>query len=126
MQDPIRSITLPTLDHGDVTLPEPAWCAGHTHHDPNTARADLMHAGPTIECAQFGHTLLTAQLVQSPYATFSDPHLGGPTPGVSVYPPGLTLDPTDLYCLAVALDSYADRLRDLGDQLTALTAGGEH
>ena len=86
--------------------------------------ADLIHSGPTVDCTQLGHTLMSAQLVQSPYATTSDPRLGGPTPGVSVHPLGKTLDPTDLYILAVALDSYADKLRDLADQLTGLFGGG--
>lgn len=120
-----RTITLPTVDHGDVTLDEPPWCAGHTHHDPLTERADLMHAGPTIECTQLGHTLMVAQLVQHPYATSSDPRLGSRTTGVSVDPLARTLDPTDLYILAVALDSYADQLRGLADQLTGILAGGE-
>ncbi len=120
-----RTVSLPTVDHGAVTLQEPSWCAGHTHHDPETARADLIHAGPSIECAQLGRTLMSAELVQSPYATTSTPRLGSPTPGVSVYPLGRTLDPTDLYALAAALDSYADRLRDLADQLDAILGGGQ-
>ncbi|MEU5097621.1 hypothetical protein [Streptomyces sp. NPDC020996] len=120
-----RTVTLPTADHGPVTLPEPSWCAGHTHHDPDTLRADLIHAGHSIECAHLGRTLLVAQLVQSPHATTSAPRLGGPTPGVSVWPLGLTLDPVSLYGLAAGLDAFADRLRGLADDLAAVLAGGE-
>ncbi|USQ86996.1 hypothetical protein NFX46_26735 [Streptomyces phaeoluteigriseus] len=116
-------ITLPTVDHGDVVLPEPAWCAGHAHHDPETERADLMHAGPVIECAPLGRPLLSAELVQSPFANTESRRLGGRTPGVSVWPLGLTLNATDLYSLAAELDTYADRLRTLADRLATVLDG---
>jgi hypothetical protein len=112
-----RIVTLATADHGPVTLPEPSWCAGHTHHDPETLRVDLIHASAVIECLYLGRTLLAAELVQSPFAESSDRHLGGRTPGASVYPLGQTLDATELYSLAASLDRYADQLRDLADQL---------
>lgn len=115
-----RTVTLSTGDHGDVTLPEPSWCAGHVHHDPETLRVDLIHAGPTVDCTHLGVTLFSAELVQSPYASPGPALLGGRTPGVSVYPIGKTLDPVALYGLAAALDIYADQLRGLADQLDAL------
>lgn len=121
-----RLITLHTVDHGDVTLPEPTWCAGHQHHDPESERADLMHAGPAVDLVHLGDTLFSAELVQSPYATSSAPELGGPTPGVSVHPLGATLDPVQLYSLAADLDTYADRLRDLADQLATVLDGRDH
>ncbi|MEU3413760.1 hypothetical protein ABZ760_21235 [Streptomyces sp. NPDC006658] len=120
-----RTVTLPTIDHGAITLPEPTWCAGHTHHDPNSLRADLIHAGPTIQCGFLGRPLLAAEIVQSPYATTNTPRLGGRTPGVSVDLLGLTLDSTELYGLAATLDTYADQLRDLADQLAAALAESE-
>lgn len=120
-----RTITLPTADHGNVTLPCPQWCVGHADHRPDTHRADIHHSGPDIVLAFHGAELFTACLVQSPYATLSTPELGGRTTGVSVYPPGRTLDPVQLYSLAAALDGYADQLRDLADQLAAILAGGE-
>lgn len=124
MSEP-RTITLPTADHGPVTLTCPAWCAGHQDHDPEAVRADILHSGPDAVLAFHGVDLFTACLVQSPYATSSDPELGSRTPGVSVYPPARTLTPVSLYELAAALDGYADRLRDLADQLDAILAGGE-
>jgi hypothetical protein len=87
-----RTVTLPTEDHGDVTLPEPAWCQGH-ESTPGDLRADILHQGP-----------------------------GGGL-GVSVSLLGQTLDPVALYDFAATLDSYADQLRDLSDQLHALLAG---
>ncbi|MEU0965657.1 hypothetical protein ABZ357_09605 [Streptomyces sp. NPDC005917] len=119
-----RTITLPTADHGDVTFDEPSWCAGHSHHDPETLRIDLMHAGPAIDFTHLGRTLLSAELAQSPNATPGPPHLDGRTPGVSVHPLGKTLDPVQLYSLAAALDTYSDQLRGLADQLARILAGG--
>ncbi|MEU1515549.1 hypothetical protein ABZ490_25935 [Streptomyces sp. NPDC005811] len=120
-----RTITLPTADAGDVTLPCPAWCAGHQHHDPESLRVDLVHAGPAVDCTHLGADLFSAEIVQSPFAETSTPLLGGRTPGVSVYPLARTLDPVQLYDLAAALDTYADRLRTLADQLTAVLGGEE-
>ncbi|MDX3279115.1 DUF6907 domain-containing protein [Streptomyces scabiei] len=119
-----HTITLATADHGPVTLTCPAWCDGHADHDPQAERADILHCGPDAVLAFHGAELFTACLVQSPYATSSDPALGGPTPGVSVFPPARTLTPVSLYSLAAALDGYADQLRGLADQLAVLLAGG--
>ncbi|MFE2530442.1 DUF6907 domain-containing protein [Streptomyces sp. NPDC059371] len=120
-----RTVTLATSDHGDVTLPEPWWCSGHSHHDPLSLRADLIHAGPTRDLVHRSQTLLSVEIVQSPYADSSDPHLGGRTPGVSVHPLGETLNPVELYTLAADLDRYADVLRDLADRLDTIRGGGQ-
>lgn len=124
MNEP-RTITLPTLDHGEVTLPEPAWCAGHADHRPDTHRADIIHKTPDIVLAFHGAEIIAACLAQSPCATIDTPGLGGPTVGASVSPPDRTLTVVDLYSLAAALDGYADRLRDLADQLAVILDGGE-
>jgi uncharacterized protein DUF6907 len=118
-----RTVTLQTADHGAVTVQEPSWCVGHAHHDPETLRVDITHCGPAVDCTFLGIEVFTAELVASPYASTTIPRLGGRTPGASVHPLGLTLAPTDLYSLAAALDRYADELRDLADQLTAVLGG---
>ncbi|MCZ4605354.1 hypothetical protein O3S80_16685 [Streptomyces sp. Lzd4kr] len=120
-----RTVTLATSDHGNITLPEPSWCEGHTHHAPETARVDLLHSGPAVQLNYRYTTLLSAGLVESPFAGDLAPELGGRTPGVSVWPLGNTLNPTQLYDIAARLDAYADQLRDLADQLGAILAGGE-
>ncbi|MFD0434768.1 DUF6907 domain-containing protein [Streptomyces chartreusis] len=116
------TITLATSDHGNITLPEPSWCAGHTHHDPETLRADLDHSGPAVQLNHRYTTLLSACLTQSAYTADAASVLGGRTPGVSVWPLGDTLNPSQLYDLAARLDAYADQLRALGDQLGAILA----
>ncbi len=120
-----RTITLVTADHGPVTLPCPAWCAGHQQHDPETLRVDLVHAGPAVDCTHLGIDLFSAELVQSPHSESTNPLLGGRTPGVSVWPIGHTLDPVQIYSLAADLDRYADQLRNLADQLATVLDGGE-
>ncbi|MFF4933550.1 DUF6907 domain-containing protein [Streptomyces griseofuscus] len=120
-----RMVTLATSDHGAVTLPEPSWCLGHAVHDPETQFADIIHSSPDIALTFRHAILMTACLVQSPHAAPEAAGLGGPTPGVSVYPLGETLGAVQLYDLAARLDTYADHLRDLADQLTRiLTHGG--
>lgn len=119
-----RTIVLATEDFGPVALPEPSWCVGHADHRPDTARVDLTHCGPAVDCTFLGIEVFTAELVASPYSASTRPELGGPTPGVSVYPLGRTLDPVAVYGLAAALDGYADRLRDLADQLARILDGG--
>ncbi|MDW4904443.1 hypothetical protein RB628_03590 [Streptomyces sp. ADMS] len=114
-----RMITLPTADHGPVTLDEPAWCIGHPNHRPDDRRADILHTGPDVALVFQGRDIGDASLVESPYA-----ELPGGALGVSVSLLGRTLDPVHLYGFAASLDTYADRLRDLADQLTALLAGG--
>ena len=125
MQDPIRSITLPTIDHGEITLPEPSWCVGHADHEAGD-RADILHRGPDVALVFRGHFITDAGLVQTPFSTADIPELCSSTPGISVSPIGRTLDPASVYDLAAALDGYADRLRDLADQLARILAGGEH
>ncbi|MEU8031316.1 hypothetical protein AB0C13_22195 [Streptomyces sp. NPDC049099] len=119
-----RTVTLQTADRGTVTIPEPVWCIGHQHHDPNTAYVDITHSGPDI-ALNFRYTgLLLAGLVQAPHGTSTAEGMDGPTPGVSVHPLGETLNPAQLYDLAGRLDAYADQLRALADQLTEILAGG--
>jgi hypothetical protein len=117
------TITVHTLDHGPVTLPEPAWCIGR--HEDGGHRADILHQGPDVLLAFHGQHITAANIVQSPFAEHTTPGLGGRTPGVSVSAIGRTLDPVAVYELAARLDAYADQLRGLADQLAALLDGGE-
>ncbi|WP_236238814.1 hypothetical protein [Streptomyces sp. CC228A] len=40
-------MTVHTLDHGPVTVPEPDWCRGHDQGAPQY-RADVTHTGPSL------------------------------------------------------------------------------
>jgi hypothetical protein len=116
-----RTVTLPTSDHGDVTLPEPAWCVGHADHQPGY-RADILHLGSKRWLGYNGQPIGSARIFQGPCAARASREVE-----VSVvlsYEPPRGLDPAELYDLAAALESAADQLRDIADELTAIRAGG--
>jgi hypothetical protein len=112
-----RTITLPTLDHGDLTVPEPAWCTGHADHVP-CHLVDLTHTGPEHAFAFEGHTLLVAMLSQDPYATDPARHKTGLYVEQTGY--AATLDYAGLRMLAAALTVHAMHLRTLADELAAI------
>lgn len=66
-----RTITVSTLDAGDVTLTEPAWCTGITHEHP-VHRTDICHQGPdttiTVGTDHGPRPLITLFLAQHPFA----------------------------------------------------------
>ncbi|OQR64761.1 hypothetical protein B6E66_07325 [Streptomyces maremycinicus] len=114
-----RTVTLATLDHGDVTLPEPAWCRGHAGHRPDSYRVDLTHYGTEERLIHDGQALFVVMLAQTPFSENA-------THGTEVYleQSGDTgsFDPVGLYELAATLEGHADRLRDLADQLDRILA----
>ncbi|WP_103542045.1 DUF6907 domain-containing protein [Streptomyces sp. SM1] len=114
-----RTITLATTDHGDVTISEPSWCRGHEDHLPEE-RADLAHNTDDVILKWRGQPLVFACLDQAPYADTAsrDVH-------VSVSLVGQALDAREVYELAAALDTYADQLRTLADQLLVVRAEGD-
>ncbi|WP_308312979.1 hypothetical protein [Streptomyces sp. ISL-1] len=116
----LRTITVPTLDYGPVTMPEPAWCV--SDHQPAGYRNDTIHSGPEVTHDFDGHELFTASLVGYPYSASGGPRLGVSVDLGSI---GQTLDPTELDRLAAAFVESAVRLRALARELTALKAGGD-
>jgi hypothetical protein len=73
------TVTLDTVDRGDVTVPEPAWCIGHSWQ-PNPHRADITHnstrvkAAATTDDAGRVH-LLKAYISHAPYLELQpEPH----------------------------------------------------
>ncbi|MFH9038981.1 DUF6907 domain-containing protein [Streptomyces sp. NPDC017966] len=115
-----RTVTLPTIDHGPVTIPEPSWCAGHANHRPDTERVDLAHTGEDVTLHFRGQQLAHACLDQAPYAERATRDVQ-----VSVSLTGTALDARGMYELAAALDTYADRLRTLADSLLVIAAEGD-
>ncbi|MFJ4012245.1 DUF6907 domain-containing protein [Streptomyces sp. NPDC090026] len=119
-------VTVPTLDHGPVVVPEPAWCTGHNH--PHTeARDDVTHTGPIIPfnapTSRGEVTLMLAALEQRPFATH---HAPGTETFVNVELAGedwYPSTPDQLDALADALVEHATTLRHLARQLATLRAG---
>ncbi|MFG2837046.1 DUF6907 domain-containing protein [Streptomyces zaomyceticus] len=114
-----RTITLSTLDHGPVSLPEPGWCTGHANRVPGY-RIDLTHTGAEHTFAFASDTLLVAMLSQDPFVT--DPERRRPRLYVEQTGYSASLDPAEVRQLAAALTVHAMHLRTLADQLTTLRA----
>ncbi|MFD6889098.1 DUF6907 domain-containing protein [Streptomyces sp. NPDC059957] len=113
----VRTVTVPTLDGGPVTMPEPSWCAGHPN-DPTGYRVDLHHSAPVP--VPEGLIGVDAELVEFPFGR-------RPVP-LSVYvelvAPGATLDPDGLREFAAGLAARAALLVEFADRLATLRAGG--
>lgn len=117
-----RTVTVPTIDHGDVTIPEPDWCAGHNSQHPGY-RDDITHSAPDVVMGFRGHDMLIAAYVSYPYV----PSLSGLHLGVSVAFGGFgqTLAPADIDELAAALVEHAGQLRAMARQLGVMLERGE-
>jgi hypothetical protein len=117
------TVTLVTVDHGPVTLPEPAWCDGHDGHQPDAYRVDLTHSSPVVPLTFRGRRIGRAVISQAPCAERGTRDVQAFV-GLS-YESAHGFDPSGLYDLAASLNGNADRLRNLADQLAAILAGGE-
>ncbi|WCD86369.1 hypothetical protein KPP03845_102715 [Streptomyces xanthophaeus] len=114
-----RTVTVHTLDHGPVTVPEPAWCTGHPDL-PAEYRDDVHHTGPEHVIDYDAQAVLTAELVEFPFGMHPIP----PSVCVDIVIPSATLDPAALEGLAVILTEQAAELRRLALRLAVLRAGG--
>ena len=115
-----RTITLPTADHGPVTLSEPRWCRGHADHRPDTYLTDLTHYGHEHRLTFNGQELFRIMLTQTPCAERMSREACA-----YVEEAGYTgsLDPAGLYDLAAALDGAADNMREFADRLAVILDG---
>ncbi len=116
-----RTVTVPTIDQGDVTMPEPAWCAGH-HDGRPEYRSDIGHRGPEHRADFCGYELSRAEFVQYPFGEHSDRSIGV---HVEMGHLAHVLTPDELDELAAVLVDYAGKLRHLARQLSVLKAGDE-
>jgi hypothetical protein len=133
-QDPPRqsphyregTVTLQTLDHGEVTVPEPAWCTGHDDEDVSFL-ADLTHNGAhaiaPIVTAKYGPSkIMTAYISHAPHAQMRPE----PKPLLSFLLDGHgDLDPADGHNLARALRIAATRVERMATDLGHLRGEGQ-
>ncbi|MER6315867.1 hypothetical protein ABT237_19100 [Streptomyces sp. NPDC001581] len=115
-----RTVTVHTLGHGAVTIPEPIWCTGHADL-PTGYRDDIHHSGPEQVIDYDGQAVLTAELVEFPFGMRPIP----PSVYVEILVPGASLDPAALEGLADILTEQAAELRRLALRLAVLRAGGD-
>ncbi|MFE7229851.1 DUF6907 domain-containing protein [Streptomyces sp. NPDC057596] len=112
------TVTLQTLDHGEVTIPEPTWCKGHEGQMVGSL-SDVSHEGPdvvaSVDTRAGGEVvLLRANLTHAPYLEIE------PESHPVVYVEALeaaSVDATELRMVAARLAVYAGSLRDLARQL---------
>ncbi|MFJ3024110.1 DUF6907 domain-containing protein [Streptomyces tendae] len=118
-----RTVTVTTIDQGDVTMPCPPWCAGHDDDALPVHMVDVAHVGQHQEIWFRGVLLWTTALVQYPHATDTDRH------DVRVYAEqewhADSYDSAGLVELADTLAVHAERLRTLAARLTELRGGGQ-
>jgi hypothetical protein len=114
-----RTVTVHTVDHGPVTFTCPPWCVAA--HQDGGHRADVSHDGLKVPLTFNGRTVGHALISQAPYAELSTREVQGFV--VVTYDEDHGFDPAGLYDLAAAMDTHADRLRDLADQLARILAG---
>lgn len=119
------AVTLQTLDHGTVDLPEPRWCTGHGWQ-PNPYLADVTHYSVPVKASAMtdGHglvELLVARISHAPYAV-EQPE---PNPVVSVVIDlEAGLNTADAHKVAQALRVAAMRLDMVTGEAERLRNGG--
>lgn len=121
MSEP-RTRVVPTVDHGDVTITCPTWCAGE--HEPDGYRIDITHYGVdhtlTLPVHRGHAELLLVALEQRPFTdrwpgreTFVSVGFGG-----DHHPAGVL----GLECMAIELERHAEALREFARRLAVLLA----
>lgn len=112
------TVTLQTLDHGEVTVDEPRWCVGHGG-EQIVQRVDITHVGRTVaaEVETDGGTIefLPARIAWGPFAEARpEPY---PSADVDDFP---AMDPAQLREFAAELALHAGRLYRLSNELDRL------
>ncbi|MCX4541443.1 hypothetical protein [Streptomyces sp. NBC_01565] len=100
-------VSVRTVDHGVVDLPEPSWCAGGHRDDVN--RADIHHEGTehaaSVDIPGTGRVpFLTAFLSQYPFAEHGSRRV---TVAVEIEGEHIEFDPAGLGDLAAAITAHA-------------------
>lgn len=119
------TVTLQTLDQGEVTIPEPAWCEGHDGQLVGPL-AEVSHDGrdfvATVDTASLGEVaLLRANITHAPYLVRQpEPH---PVAYVEALE-AVSVDAGELRMVAARLAVTAGRLRDLAGELDRLKREG--
>jgi hypothetical protein len=121
-----QTVTIPTRDHGVLTIPEPEWCTGELHQ-PGGYRVDITHSSAdeefTVPTARGTAVLLRTSLQQYPFTERSP----GLEPFLSVELDGRwhPVEPNELCDLADALAGLADRLRSVAGRFNELTGAAD-
>ncbi|MFG2759497.1 DUF6907 domain-containing protein [Streptomyces wuyuanensis] len=114
-----RTVTVPTIDHGPLTLDCPDWCVGHDRRPQY--RTDVTHYSPEHLLTHDGQPLLVVVLAQAPFT-----ETGSREVGAYVEQTGAsgTYSPVGLDALAATLVEHARELRSIARRLAVLREVG--
>lgn len=120
------TVTLQTTDRGEITITEPAWCAGHEGDLVGTL-AEISHDGHAITSTvdtplQGPETFMQAQITHAPYLEQQ------PEPHPLVYVEAMaaaSFDGPALRTATAKLRDFLTRVDHLAHQIDELTEGGE-
>jgi hypothetical protein len=116
-----RTVTVNTVDHGPVTFTCPTWCVSSHEAEDGGYRADISHDSEKTPLTFNGVQLGYAEISQAPFAELATREIQG---FVTVtYGEEHGFDPAGLYDLAACMDTHADKVRDLADQLNSIRGG---
>lgn len=121
-----RTVTIDTVDHGTVVLPEPAWCTGHGWQ-PNPYLADVTHYSVPVKASAMTEgdglvELLVARISHAPYSVQQpEPH---PVVALVLDVEG-TFSAQDTAKVAQGLRAAAMRLERLVGEAERLRNGGQ-
>ncbi|WP_329340762.1 hypothetical protein OG252_33310 [Streptomyces sp. NBC_01352] len=105
------TVTLDTLDHGRITIPEPVWCRGHDGEQV-VRRVDITHVGATTAGEFEGVEFLPARISWGPFAELRpEPY---PLADVDEFP---SMEPDELRELAAEVGLHAGRLYAKANEL---------
>jgi hypothetical protein len=116
-----QTVTIPTCDHGVVTISEPDWCTGELHQ-PGGYRVDITHSSAddefTVQTSHGTAVLLRTCFQQYPFTERSP----GIEPFLSVELEGLwyPIAPDEMCDIADGLARLADGIRAVADRFNAL------
>lgn len=112
------TVTLQTLDHGEITIPEPRWCQGHDG-EQIVQRVDVTHVGPAVAAEFAGVEFLPARISWAPFSELQpEPY---PVVDVEEFP---AMDPAQLRELAAEVGLHAGRLYSKANELDRLRREG--
>ncbi|MEV0639020.1 hypothetical protein AB0I77_29570 [Streptomyces sp. NPDC050619] len=111
------TVTLDTLDHGRITIPEPTWCTGHDG-EQIVQRIDIAHVGAATAGEYAGVDFLPARISWGPFAELRpEPY---PLADVDEFP---GMDPDELRELAAEVGLHAGRLYSKANELDRIRRG---
>lgn len=111
------TVTLQTLDAGEITIDEPVWCTGHDGEQV-VQRVDVTHVGTATAGEFAGVEFLPARISWGPFAELRpEPY---PLADVDEFP---GMEPDELRQLATEVGTHAGRLYTKANELDRIRRG---